>query len=721
MSDRTERLARSEELAREQSLTELEQALGDREQLAGDRVQVRIDHEQRAQDEQRLGETLAGPGSEARLDDSQARIDREQLNRDVHQETLDRAQEGRDTQQEALDHTRVSCRACPRGSSRPAPIRRPSAAAAWSAPWPPGSEPSPRWCGPRPRSLEPMHSWRGSRGPRLNRGRRHLMPAADSAAPVAQALDAALRARAPGIQATTELVVRLVARMGRELGFGQPAEELLESAARVRDIGMLALPDSMVLTTTRLSPSEWALINRHPILGAELLEGLEALNSAAPIIRWHHERWDGRGYPDGLVGEAIPLMSRVIAICDAFVAVASDRPHRRGMGAAAAAELLRHESGQQFDPAMVDTLGACLANDTARRAAPEYRAGGGLGRPSVVPETPGAAGFKRAVLDFDVVPVLAPAVERLMSQIDSQAATSGDLVSTIESDIGLTVAVLRLAQRQAGRRPVSNVPDAVVALDAAGIAEAARALPRAEFPWRTSGLEVLMHSCLVHAQAVARAADRLARELNLPDRDEILVAALLHDVGKLALHRALAGYSADGNTKMAPEERVRQEQLAWGMDHASIGGLLLGRWSLAEQIVTNVARHHSADGPRDIATYVRLADMLAHHAQGHAVDRSTLLSLAAVCELSTHALREILFDLPHAGASTRRRAEPSPLSGRQTDVLVLLAQGLHYKQIALELGVAASTVRSHIHAIYVALGVDDRAQAVLRATEMGWM
>ena len=113
--------------------------------------------------------------------------------------------------------------------------------------------------------------------------------------------------------------------------------------------------------------------------------------------------------------------------------------------------------------------------------------------------------------------------------------------------------------------------------------------------------------------------------------------------------------------------------------------------------------------------------MLAHHAQGHAVDRNRLLALAHVCDLSTDSLREILFDLPHSGASDRRRAEQSPLSARQTDVLSLLGKGKRYKEIALELGLTVSTVRSHLHAVYLALGVDDRAQAVLRATEMGWI
>lgn len=98
-----------------------------------------------------------------------------------------------------------------------------------------------------------------------------------------------------------------------------------------------------------------------------------------------------------------------------------------------------------------------------------------------------------------------------------------------------------------------------------------------------------------------------------------------------------------------------------------------------------------------------------------------MLRLADRCGLPVSALRDVLFDLPRAGGSHRRRADPTPLSRRETEILRILAQGKLYKIIAVELGVATSTVRSHLHNTYAKLGVDDRAQAVLRATEMGWI
>ena len=547
---------------------------------------------------------------------------------------------------------------------------------------------------------------------------RPAAPDHSSAGWVASALETALRSRAPGVYASTPLVGQLAARLGRELSIDDRSRSLLDVAVRVRDIGMIALADAVVLATTRLTAEEWGLVNSHPVLGAEMLEQLSVVSAAAPIVRSHHERWDGGGYPDGLREEAIPLLSRIIATCDAFVAIASDRPHRRGLGAAAALDGVLQESGTQFDSLTVEALTATLGKTTAPpRAAPRV--------PDVqaAPTSNGGGSHRLhdAIADFDVVPVLAPAYERILEATAAENTLSGELVAAVESDTGLTVAVLRSAQPLAGPRPIVNVGDAVTALGVEGVDAAVRPLPRSEFPWRTSNLQVLMHRSLVHAQAVARAAERIARELDLPNRDDVLAVALLHDVGKLALGRGLADYPTDNERAHTPEDRVRTERGTWGVDHASVGGVLLRRWGLPKILAGAVAAHHSAEAENDVATYVRLADMVAHHAHGEAVDGDKMLTLSTRCGLSAIVLRAILFDLPRSGGSSRRRAEPSPLSTRETAIVRLLAEGKRYKEIALELNVTASTVRTHLHNVYAKIGVDDRAQAVLRVTEMGWI
>jgi putative nucleotidyltransferase with HDIG domain len=539
------------------------------------------------------------------------------------------------------------------------------------------------------------------------------------------ALEAALAARAPGVHASTPMVRQLALQVARELGLDGRAQARLDLAVRVRDVGMIGLPDSVALATTPLAPADWELVNQHPVIGAEIVEGLEVVAFAAPLVRSHHERWDGGGYPDGLAGEAIPALSRVIATCDAFVSMASDRPHRRGMGAETALEQVVQGRGSQFDPAVVDALVAVLQGASVAagdRVAGARSPDGGSDATGARHHGPRRSGLTDAIEELDQVPVFAPAYERVLAAASGDGTTGGELVAAIETDTGLTVAVLRRAQEVAGRHPIANVADAVAALSPAEIAVAIEALPRTDFPWRTTRADVLMHRLRVHALAVTRAADRIAREADVTERDDILVTALLHDVGKLVLGRANPDYAELIDTQASsPEKRVHLEQRELGTDHATLGGLMLHRWGLPEVLVKAVAAHHSAEAENDVATYVRLADMIARHAQGEAIDRAKMLRLCTICRLSATQLRDVLFDLPHSGGSERRRAEPSPLSARETTVLRILAQGKVYKVIADELGLSTSTVRSHLHKAYEKLGVADRAQAVLRATEMGWI
>jgi putative nucleotidyltransferase with HDIG domain len=550
----------------------------------------------------------------------------------------------------------------------------------------------------------------------------HVTEPSTSAEWAAAGLEEALRIRAPGAQACTPIVRQLAGRAGRELGLDASSLALLDNAARVRDVGMIGLPDSVVLATGPLSPDEWRLMNRHPVIGAEMLETIRPLASSAGLVRAHHERWDGDGYPDGRRGEDIPMLSRIIATCDAFAATASDRPHRRGLGSEAALALICRESGTQFDPATVEALVAVLArarnpNQEPRISTPSA----GRRAPHQRPHDNGRLDFESAIAAFDVVPALAPAAERALEAARSDTTATGELVRAVESDMGLTVAVMRRAQPKRGVRPITNVADAVVALGPGGVADIAATVPRAAFPWRTSKLEALMHRSLVHAQAVARATERIARELQISEHDDLLLAALLHDVGKLVISRARPEYNGGTDRTETPEARARHERQAWSVDHASLGGLLIQRWGLPSRLADTIAAHHRAEDANEIATHIRLADMATHHAQGDAIDRRTLLSLANTCGVSAAALREILFDLPHSDGSHQRRGEPSPLSPRETDVIRGLAEGKTYEAIAHSQGRSASTVRTHIHHAYGKLGVVDRAQAVLRATEMGWI
>jgi putative nucleotidyltransferase with HDIG domain len=126
--------------------------------------------------------------------------------------------------------------------------------------------------------------------------------------------------------------------------------ELLRIGTPLHDIGKIGIDDSILRKPDRLSPAEFEIMKMHTVKGAEILETVPDLHSVIPIARSHHERWDGKGYPDGLAGEAIPPLARIVAVSDAFDAMTSDRPYRTGMQPEVAFSEVQKGSGRQFDP-----------------------------------------------------------------------------------------------------------------------------------------------------------------------------------------------------------------------------------------------------------------------------------------------------------------------------------------------------------------------------------
>ncbi len=129
--------------------------------------------------------------------------------------------------------------------------------------------------------------------------------------------------------------------------------EAVAYGALLHDVGKIGVPEAILTKPAPLDGEEWDLMRRHPEIGERICEPLLSAGSFAPIVRHHHERWDGRGYPDGLRGEAIPLGARIVGLVDAFDAMTHDRPYRRGMPIALAVNELWREAGGQFDRALV--------------------------------------------------------------------------------------------------------------------------------------------------------------------------------------------------------------------------------------------------------------------------------------------------------------------------------------------------------------------------------
>jgi putative nucleotidyltransferase with HDIG domain len=354
----------------------------------------------------------------------------------------------------------------------------------------------------------------------------------------------------------------------------------------------------------------------------------------------------------------------------------------------------------------------------AKAAADESAAKSSGGRPAAAPGSRLAEAFE-AVERF---PVLVESRERVIAAATAENARVGELVEAVESDVALSISVLRFANRGGvAGSAVGGIPEAIDVLKPSGVLAIAGTAPCFDFFETNGGWELKPERFRVHALATQRAADQIGRTVGWVERDELAVASLLHDIGRLVISRLHPGYKVyfDAATR-TPEQRLRDEREQLGIDHALVGGVLARRWNLPQPIAVAIERHH-ADDAEGLAAMVATADMVAHYSQGEAVSAERLRANAERCGLGSDALRELLYELPLPRQDFTRISEPCPLSGRELDVLRHLSEGMVYKQIAGEMSLSVSTIRTHLHNVYGKIGAVDRAQAVLTARDRGWI
>jgi putative nucleotidyltransferase with HDIG domain len=353
--------------------------------------------------------------------------------------------------------------------------------------------------------------------------------------------------------------------------------------------------------------------------------------------------------------------------------------------------------------------------------------GNSNGKVAAVAKSKGAskpAPGARLAAAFEAVekfPVLMESRARVMRATTAETARIGELVETVEADVGLAIAVLRIANRSAPGGTVGSVPAAIDILKPSGVLAIAGTAPVFDFFEPNGGREMRPERFRVHALATQQAAEEIGRAVGWEDRDELAVASLLHDVGRLVIANLHPGdrghFDAVAKT---PEQRLREERDRLGIDHALVGGVLARRWSLPQRIAVAIERHHAEDA-EGLAAMIAAADMVAHYSQGEAVSPERLHASSKRCGLGPDALRDLLYELPYTRNDVSRVSEPCPLSARELDVLRHLSEGMVYKQIAGEMQLSVSTIRTHLHNVYGKIGAVDRAQAVLTARDRGWI
>jgi len=183
---------------------------------------------------------------------------------------------------------------------------------------------------------------------------KRLVEERDSAEAVVFALARAVEAKSLYTHGHTERVTGYVLALAKAMGLPASDREILRKGAILHDIGKISIPDAILNKPGRLTPAEYAIIKDHAAQGAHIVEPLHSVRDAVPLIRWHHERLDGTGYPDRLRGEAIPLMVRMLSVADVYDSLSSDRPYRAAISHQRCLEML-HENARDggLDPDLV--------------------------------------------------------------------------------------------------------------------------------------------------------------------------------------------------------------------------------------------------------------------------------------------------------------------------------------------------------------------------------
>ncbi len=179
----------------------------------------------------------------------------------------------------------------------------------------------------------------------------------DNAVAVLESLARLVEARDATTGDHCDRLIRLGQAFGTHLKLSRADISALSRGGVLHDVGKVGVPDNVLLKKGKLTDDEWTLMRRHPVIGAELLEPLRTMDRVVQIVRHHHERWDGMGYPDGLRARKIPYLARVFQLLDAFDALTSERPYKRAFSTLESIQILQDESTQgKWDPELVENF-----------------------------------------------------------------------------------------------------------------------------------------------------------------------------------------------------------------------------------------------------------------------------------------------------------------------------------------------------------------------------
>ncbi len=399
-------------------------------------------------------------------------------------------------------------------------------------------------------------------------------------------ITSALEAKDPYTRGHSHRVTEYALIIGHQMNLDEEQLRILELGGSLHDIGKFGIPDAVLQKPGYLEEDEWELIKLHPRRGYMMLVGLPGLEAILPLIRNHHERLDGSGYPDGLKGDQIPLLVRIISVADAYDALTSHRPYRQAFSHQKAAEELNRCKNTQFDPDVVEAL-MCLRS---------------------------VAEVRKVIEDTNNLPSISPIIQSVLNILEQESFEWKRVEELLSADVGITTTILRLvnsADYGLGR----DVTSLQEALPFVGAVKLKDIMMTAEIVnmLRSVNQYPLWKHCLRCACFAQNLADL---KQDVPE-SEAFTAGLLHDVGKILLNKNFVEkFQRVQELNSQGRSSVITETLIFGMTHDEIGAWLLENWKLPHSLCNAVRYHHKPEIITDSLTaYVYIANQMTHLAE----------------------------------------------------------------------------------------------------------
>jgi len=383
--------------------------------------------------------------------------------------------------------------------------------------------------------------------------------------------------------------------------------ETIYFAGLLHDIGIVAIPIDILHRSDPLNEAEMVRIKRHPVSGEKVLSNFSYLNDLLPMVRHHHEAFDGSGYPDGIEGESIPLGARIVGLFNHFDNLVFPRFSEKELSLDNAMETISNQAGHQFDSQLINNFMAFTEASSGdsedyllkKEAASMKQIFTGI-----------LQKFQAGKLN---PPVMSQVVREIQAVVKRPKSTSEEIAQVIEKDPVIALRLISVSNSPI-YRGVTEIQDVKSAFPRLGLKETLNIVlaiaNKSLYSTDKVQFKILMDQMWVHSLATAYGSELIAQKLKLADSDKFFLMGLTHDIGKILLLKAFTDISKEKNLNLKAVTANIQEA------HISLGSLLLKRWKFDDELI-NVLTHHedeelSPDTEKEILV-VHLANGLTRH------------------------------------------------------------------------------------------------------------